>query len=180
MTKEQIRQRCVHRLRECRKQESSGRLPSLPPEKFFPFLPKTPTPTLVFMATPLEPKTDEILNYFFLETSHQIFIPNTSGSSPAFTHLTPKTSLTKTTIHTYEDPSPERLFHANDFSSDSICIVSCLGVNQTNHRLGYGSGFYDRFLEYFPGTSIGIVHHKNIVDFTPEAHDIRLDMILTW
>lgn len=180
MTKEQIRKSCIHTLREYRKSTPSGKLPPLHPKTILSLFPSNPTQILLYIATPLEPKTTDLIHSLFTHTSHEIFIPNTSDLSPAFTHLTRSTLLTKTSIRTYEEPSPKRLFQAIDFSPTSICIIPCLGATSDNYRLGYGSGFYDRFLSDFSGTTVGIVYHKNIVNFTTEAHDIPLDTILTW
>jgi 5-formyltetrahydrofolate cyclo-ligase len=180
MTKSQARHSCKTQLRKIRQTHPTHTLPPIPISKILSHVPQGVIKILLYVATPLEPKTHKLIDHLLTHTSHQIFIPNTSQLSPAFTQLTLDTPLFQTSIRTQEEPNPLKLFHATDFTPASICLVPCLGVNLSNYRLGYGSGFYDRFLSDFPGTTIGIVHNKNIVDFTPEAHDIPLDTILTW
>ena len=45
------------------------------------------------------------------------------------------------------------------FTKKSICIVPALAFDSSGNRLGYGKGFYDRFLKDFNGLSIGITYH---------------------
>lgn len=62
-----------------------------------------------------------------------------------------------------------------------ILIVPCLGFNSEKYRLGYGGGFYDRWLKaHQPAPlSIGLAFAEQQTDFAIEAHDYRLDQIVT-
>lgn len=55
-----------------------------------------------------------------------------------------------------------------------------LAFDKNNYRLGYGSGYYDSFLNTQPGAyKLGICYPFQIVDHVPtEAHDVRLDGVL--
>ena len=57
-----------------------------------------------------------------------------------------------------------------------ILMVPCLGVDAAGHRLGYGRGYYDRYLASHPETrSIGVVFLVQIIPALPaEKHDQRL------
>ena len=66
------------------------------------------------------------------------------------------------------------------YFSDCICIVPALAFDKTGMRIGYGKGYYDRFLENFPGVSIGVTFSKFIVSKLPiEEKDIPVDFIVT-
>ena len=62
----------------------------------------------------------------------------------------------------------------------TICITPALLFSKKGHRLGYGKGYYDRFLKDFNGISVGFSYSDCVLDFIPhDAHDIPLDMIIT-
>lgn len=62
----------------------------------------------------------------------------------------------------------------------TICITPALLFSKDGHRLGYGKGYYDRFLKDFNGISVGFTYSECVLDFIPnETHDIPLDMIIT-
>lgn len=70
-----------------------------------------------------------------------------------------------------------------------VVLVPTLGFTQQGDRLGYGKGFYDRTLAHFKTvghspTAIGIAWstgdiHAFEPNYQPQAHDQRLDAILT-
>ena len=62
----------------------------------------------------------------------------------------------------------------------TICITPALLFSKDGHRLGYGKGYYDRFLKDFNGISIGFSYSDCVLDFIPhDTYDIPLDMIIT-
>ncbi len=61
-----------------------------------------------------------------------------------------------------------------------IVIVPALAVDKNNYRLGYGGGFYDRFLNDFNGLKIVCIPEALILDtIYPEKHDIKMDKIIS-
>lgn len=61
-----------------------------------------------------------------------------------------------------------------------LIILPVLGFTAANYRLGRGGGWYDRFLAEQPqATTVGLAYSWSQVDFTPEAHDVALDYIIT-
>lgn len=61
-----------------------------------------------------------------------------------------------------------------------VVIVPILGYNQHRHRLGWGGGWYDRFLATQHHTrTIGLAYASAAVSFADEPHDIALDCIAT-
>ena len=66
------------------------------------------------------------------------------------------------------------------FTQKSICIVPALSFDSNGNRLGYGKGFYDRFLSEFTGLSVGITFCELKCDLLPtENTDIPVDIIIT-
>jgi 5-formyltetrahydrofolate cyclo-ligase len=61
-----------------------------------------------------------------------------------------------------------------------LIIVPLLGFNSSLHRIGFGGGFYDRFLKTQPhAQTIGLCYEANMVQFTAEKHDVALHCITT-
>ena len=63
----------------------------------------------------------------------------------------------------------------------SICIVPALLVDIKGYRLGYGAGFYDRFLSTFPGKKICLAYQQNLSQtmLPHTAFDVAVDLVIT-
>ncbi len=61
-----------------------------------------------------------------------------------------------------------------------LILVPCLAFNPERYRLGYGGGYYDRYLKDCHALKIGIAYSLQECreDFR-EEHDIPLDLIIT-
>ena len=61
-----------------------------------------------------------------------------------------------------------------------LVVVPALCCDKKNYRLGYGGGFYDRFLNDFCGIKIVCLPKKLLVDTVyPEEFDIPVDLVIT-
>jgi len=61
-----------------------------------------------------------------------------------------------------------------------LVLVPGVAFGLDGHRLGRGKGYYDRLLQNFSGTKIGVAFDEQIVDVVPsEPNDVRMDLILT-
>ncbi|MGL5330879.1 MAG: 5-formyltetrahydrofolate cyclo-ligase [Peptostreptococcaceae bacterium] len=79
------------------------------------------------------------------------------------------------------EPKPE-CSPAFDISALDIVIVPAVAYDTNCYRLGYGGGFYDRFLENLrpDAKTIGIAFDLQIFDDIPkEPHDAQLDFLVT-
>ncbi|MEG1142112.1 MAG: 5-formyltetrahydrofolate cyclo-ligase [Clostridia bacterium] len=69
-----------------------------------------------------------------------------------------------------------------DISDIDIVIVPAVAYDKNRYRLGYGGGYYDRFLNNSKNSAItiGIAFDFQIFDEIPkESHDAQLDYIIT-
>ena len=61
-----------------------------------------------------------------------------------------------------------------------LVIVPALCCDKNNFRLGYGGGFYDRFLADYKGKTIVCLPRKLVIDtIYPDEFDIAVDNIIT-
>lgn len=61
-----------------------------------------------------------------------------------------------------------------------VVLVPCVGFTREGFRLGYGGGYFDRWLAAHPGvTTIGLAWSGAETHFPVEAHDRALTVILT-
>ena len=65
--------------------------------------------------------------------------------------------------------------------SKAICIVPALLVDTKGYRLGYGAGFYDRFLSTYSGKKICLAYQQNLSKtmLPHTAFDVPVDMVIT-
>lgn len=61
-----------------------------------------------------------------------------------------------------------------------LLIVPGLAFDKKGFRVGFGGGYYDRFLEAYNGHTLSLAFSKQIVDQIPkESHDIPIEKIIT-
>ncbi|MBN2732109.1 MAG: 5-formyltetrahydrofolate cyclo-ligase [Balneolaceae bacterium] len=61
-----------------------------------------------------------------------------------------------------------------------LVIVPMVGGDRQRNRLGYGKGFYDRFLSKVNCLTIGLLFERCLIDEIPvEPFDVPLDMLIT-
>lgn len=61
-----------------------------------------------------------------------------------------------------------------------VVLVPCVGFTREGYRLGYGGGYFDRWLADHPGvTSVGLAWSVSEAQFAAEPHDHPLTIILT-
>jgi 5-formyltetrahydrofolate cyclo-ligase len=59
-------------------------------------------------------------------------------------------------------------------------LVPALAFDVKGYRLGYGGGYYDRYLPYFHGITFGIAFYEDVFPELPhEPHDMRVSYIVT-
>ncbi|MBU0615096.1 MAG: 5-formyltetrahydrofolate cyclo-ligase [Nanoarchaeota archaeon] len=68
----------------------------------------------------------------------------------------------------------------NSIEKIDLVIVPGLAFDRQGYRLGFGKGYYDKFLSKLSTKTIGICFDFQILDKLPaEEHDIRIDKIIT-
>ena len=58
-------------------------------------------------------------------------------------------------------------------------IIPCVAISKDKKRLGYGRGYYDRYLNGYKGFKIGVIYKElNNLDFEADDFDVVLDLII--
>lgn len=115
-----------------------------------------------------------------LETEKQVVVPVTHFEDRRLSHfeLTSFDNLVPSKWGGLE-PRPEDSMRRLPPELELV-IVPMVGGDEQGHRIGYGGGFYDRFLKKAACPAIGLCFEQNIVPSLPTGdHDVSLNKIIT-
>lgn len=66
------------------------------------------------------------------------------------------------------------------FDEIDIALIPGIAFDKTGHRIGFGGGYFDRFLKKIHCTTIGLAYEFQIIDKVPaEKYDVAVDYIVT-
>ena len=110
-----------------------------------------------------------------LSQGKEVFLPKVIGDSIEFRKITDFSSL--------EHGSFDIMEPKEDCPVDNnldVILVPTVGISPIGVRLGYGHGFYDRFLAENKVTTISLTLEKQIIKNIPKSeHDVLIDWIVT-
>ncbi|HEC88549.1 MAG TPA: 5-formyltetrahydrofolate cyclo-ligase, partial [Thermoplasmata archaeon] len=84
-------------------------------------------------------------------------------------------------LHTgeYGILEPRKEFLRIENNAD-IFIIPGIVFDEDGNRIGYGGGYFDRFLSDFKGKKIALAYEFQIIKKMPnEKHDVKMDFIVT-
>jgi len=135
---------------------------------------------LLYAATSEEICVDEIATAAFAK-GKKVAFPRCHKETHTMTyHIVSSLDELSPDSYGIREPSPDAPAYdpENDLGS-AICFVPGLVYDKAGYRLGYGKGFYDRFLSTFKGSSIGIVYSDFILPEVPRGrYDMTVDILL--
>lgn len=66
-----------------------------------------------------------------------------------------------------------------DKDNIQVLLIPLVAYDKNLHRLGYGKGYYDRYLADYKGLKIGLAYQCQCVDMIPnDEYDIALDYLI--
>lgn len=135
---------------------------------------KSAKSVLCYISTDIEVGTRQLISAL-IDEGKNVFAPRCKGKEMRFFRLR---ELGETKEGAFGIPEPIGDEEITNFSG-TACIVPALMFDKYGYRLGYGGGYYDRFLREYNGTSIGICYSDFIGAVPREEHDLPVDVLVT-
>ncbi len=140
---------------------------------------KNANTVLCYMSTPIEVDTLRFIEKL-LECEKIVAVPRCIEGTRNMEFYC-ISSLEQTEKHTFGvmEPIVSQCEKLRDFRN-SVCIIPGLCFDLEGYRLGYGKGYYDRFLSAFRGCKIGICYDECVKDKLPHGFfDVSADIVIT-
>lgn len=175
--KQAIRQEVLSRLKHLATQEA---IKNHQEEEILSYLYATPQwkqATVIATTYPMvhEFDTTKLMRQAFKE-GKTIVIPKTRKLGEMdFHQYNETTELEKTKFGVYEPVNSEKY----DKQSIDLMIVPGVGFTRDKKRIGYGGGFYDRYLTDFYGETISLAFEEQLLEtLDTEPHDKQVDTLI--
>lgn len=133
---------------------------------------------LTYMSTEIEIDTYRIIEYS-LNNKKKVALPKCTNNNMNFYYYNKTKSLKKSKYGIWEPNGIEKDLAV--LSEKTICIVPGLSFDLNGYRLGYGGGYYDRFLYKNDSLiTVGLCYQNNVVDkLIINQYDIPVNYIIT-
>ena len=110
-----------------------------------------------------------------LSDGKELFLPKVKGDKMEFRKIMDFSNLER---GNFEIMEPK-----DDCPADNtldLLLVPTVGISEKGVRLGYGKGFYDKFLSKNKIETVALTYEKQIIKKIPKSeHDILMNWILT-
>ncbi len=114
-----------------------------------------------------------------IASGRQVLVPIAlRGGTMAWSRLE---SLDELAISRFGVPEPPPgLRRLTEPPRDALCLTPGIAFTPDGYRIGYGGGYYDRFLANFDGISVGLAFEEQLLeDFPRSAYDIPVQSVIT-
>ncbi|MCH5212481.1 MAG: 5-formyltetrahydrofolate cyclo-ligase [Oscillospiraceae bacterium] len=132
---------------------------------------------MTYLSAFKEPDTSEIIDYLY-KSGRKIVVPisNTADYTITPSYLPSPDNLVRG-AYGISEPSECIIADINDID---IALIPGIAFDLRGMRVGFGKGYYDRFLERFEGIKIGMCYDFQMLKFVPASeHDVKMDIIIT-
>jgi len=129
-----------------------------------------------YLSFPHEFQTQELIEQA-LKDGKKVLIPKTYPKGRMeFVVYNPQ-QLAKTSFGLLE---PQGDLEVMEPSQIDLIHVPGLTFTREGYRIGYGGGYYDRYLENFAGQTMSTIYPCQIQTFNPDSHDIPVQEVLIY
>lgn len=132
-----------------------------------------------FVSTSIEIDTHRLI-YKSLKDGKKVAVPKCldDDGRMKFYYIKSMKDLKKGKFSLLE-PQINKCKVANEYKN-SICIVPGFSFDPYGYRLGYGKGYYDRFLSKYSATKIGICYNSCVCNKLPHGkYDVAVNYLFT-
>ena len=131
---------------------------------------------LTYVSLNEEVDTTRLIEYS-LKKGKQVAVPKCEENFIYFYYIN---SLEELQEGHFKVKEPKKLNKVVDFEN-SICIVPGICFDKYNNRVGFGKGYYDRFLQTYEGIKIGVTYKECVCDkIDTNEFDKKVDFIIKW
>lgn len=129
----------------------------------------------VYMPTGNEIDTTEIIRYC-KENEKRLAAPRVNGDTMEFYYFTDETDMEQGAYDIWEPTGTEAVE-----DEESLVIMPGVAFDLSCNRIGYGKGYYDRYLSAHPRMKkVALAYDFQIVGrIKREVHDVRPDVVVT-
>ena len=127
-----------------------------------------------YLSFPHEFQTQELIEQA-QKDGKKVLIPKTYPKGRMEFVVYRPQQLVKTSFGLLE---PQGDLEVVDASQIDLVHVPGLAFTTEGYRIGYGGGYYDRYLEHFPGHTLSTIYPCQVQQFMPENHDIPVQEVL--
>lgn len=126
-----------------------------------------------------EVDTEEIIRALW-EMGKTVVVPKCTSKDRTMTfyHIDSYEQL-ETVYMNLKEPNPKV---TTAISSDAIELLIVPGIvyNRSGYRIGYGGGYYDRFLSTYHGLTMSLAFNMQVIDeVVREPYDLPVDCLIT-
>ena len=127
-----------------------------------------------YLSFPHEFQTQELIEQA-LKDGKKVLIPKTYPKGRMEFVVYHPQQLAKTSFGLLE---PQGDLEVVEPSQIDLIHVPGLAFTTEGYRIGYGGGYYDRYLEHFVGQSLSTIYPCQVQEFNSENHDIPVQEVL--
>ena len=130
-----------------------------------------------YLSFPHEFQTQELIEQA-LRDGKKVLIPKTYPKGRMEFVVYDPQRLVKTSFGLLEPPQGN--LEVVDASQIDLIHVPGLAFTREGYRIGYGGGYYDRYLENFAGDSMSTIYPCQVQEFNSEDHDVPVQEVLIY
>lgn len=130
----------------------------------------------IYCSTRGEVDTYGLMEHWFWDEHIKIYAPRIKGDTMDFLRITSFNDLSKGAYDILEPTTQEKI-RPKDLD---VIIVPIVAFDKHKHRIGYGKGYYDRYLALTPAKKIGIAFSFQETDeISVDPFDVDCDIVIT-